>query len=83
MEQPEVITISQFKARCRAVMDKVNRTGRPIIVTYRGKPMARIAPPSPSDQKRSWLGSFRKTGRIVGDVITPVIDNDAWSVLNG
>jgi len=29
----EVVTISKFKATCLAVLDKVKRTGRPVLVT--------------------------------------------------
>jgi len=56
MNQIEVITISQFKATCLAVLDNVKRTGRPILVTRHGKPIAIIDPPPPPPEKReSWF----------------------------
>ena len=42
METNEVISISQFKATCLAVLDKVKRTGKPVLVTRRGIPIAMI-----------------------------------------
>ncbi len=36
------ISASQFKARCLALLDEVAATGRPIVVTKRGRPVARV-----------------------------------------
>ena len=33
-----------FKARCLALLDRVARTGRTVVVTKRGRPVARVAP---------------------------------------
>ena len=77
----EVITISQFKATCLAVMDRVKRTGHPVLVTRRGEPVAIIDPPPLPQKKQSWLGSFRSKGRIVGNVVSPVVTEDEWGVL--
>ena len=82
MNQIEVITISQFKATCLAVLDNVKRTGRPIIVTRHGKPIAIIDPPPPPKKQESWLGSFKSKGKIVGDILAPVVPEDAWHALN-
>lgn len=32
----------EFKAKCLAVFDEVQATGEPVIVTKRGKPVARV-----------------------------------------
>ena len=82
MNQIEVITISQFKATCLAVLDNVKRTGRSIIVTRHGKPIAIIDPPPPPKKQESWLGSFESKGKIVGDILAPVVPEDAWHALN-
>jgi prevent-host-death family protein len=36
------ISASQFKARCLALLDDVALTGEEIVVTKRGKPVARL-----------------------------------------
>lgn len=81
MEQLEVLTISQFKATCLAVLDKVKRTNKPVLITRRGEPIAIIDPPPLPERKQSWIGSFRSKGQIVGDIVSPVIDENDWEVL--
>jgi len=71
METSEVISISQFKATCLAVLDKVKRTGKPVLVTRRGVPIAMIEPPPPPELKESWLGAFKYKGKIIGDIVSP------------
>lgn len=82
MQADETITISQFKATCLAVLDKVKRTGHPIIVTRHGAPIALISPPPPSPPKKNWLGAFRSRGKIVGDIVPPAAEEADWEVLS-
>ena len=44
MSSERTISASQLKARCLALLDDVAATGRSIVVTKRGKPVARLAP---------------------------------------
>ena len=81
MERMEILTISQFKATCLAVLDKVKRTNRAVMITRRGKPIAMIDPPPLPEHKKSWLGSFSSKGQIVGDVVSPALDETQWEVL--
>jgi prevent-host-death family protein len=78
----ETITISQFKATCLAVLDKVKRTGQPVLVTRRGEPIALIDPPPLPKKKASWLGSFASRGKITGDILSPVLRESDWEVLD-
>lgn len=39
-----------------------------------------IDPPPLPEHKKSWLGSFRSKGQIIGDVVSPVIDETQWEV---
>lgn len=48
------ITATSFKARCLALLDDVAETGAELIVTKRGKPVARV---SPVDEGSSLDGS--------------------------
>ena len=77
----ETIAVSKFKATCLAVLQRVKRTGRPILVTRFGKPVAEIVPPSPAAKAVPWIGSFQSRGRIVGDVVGPATDPGDWDVL--
>ncbi len=38
------IAISEFKAKCLAVIDEVNKTKKSVIITRRGKPIAELIP---------------------------------------
>ena len=53
----------EFKAKCLAVMDEVAATGEAVIITKRGKPVARLVP-EPKDPK-GLLDFLRKTVVIV------------------
>jgi prevent-host-death family protein len=75
------MAISQFKARCLAVLEQVRKTKRPIRVTRFGEPIAEVVPPSIPERPASWLGTLAATGRIPGDVVAPVADEGDWEVL--
>ncbi len=46
-ERPfERIPIFEFRPKSLAPLERVRRTGRPIIVTKRGEPIAEVVPPS-------------------------------------
>jgi prevent-host-death family protein len=74
----EEIAISKFKATCLAVLKRVRSTRTPIRVTKFGEPVAEIVPPTPEPRKAGWLGSLKHTGKIQGDIISPVSDEADW-----
>ena len=77
----ETITISKFKATCLAVLERVRRTGQPIVVTKYGEPVAEVVPPAPGSREPDWLGSMRGTVRYLGDIVSPSTDPEEWEVL--
>ncbi len=40
----KTVPAGEFKARCLALLDEVAETGKPLLVTKRGKPVARVVP---------------------------------------
>jgi len=40
----QTISASQFKAKCLALLDEVAESGGEIVVTKRGRPVARVVP---------------------------------------
>jgi prevent-host-death family protein len=80
-EEFDIIAISEFKATCLKILDQVKQTGNSIVVTKRGKPIAMISPPPPPKRTSSWLGSFKDKGKIVGDIVSPVVDENDWETL--
>jgi len=65
------VPAGEFKAKCLALLDRVARTGEPIVVTKRGRPVASVVAMKPVDT--TWL---RGAATYVGDIITPL--NDVW-----
>jgi len=78
MAMEDEVSISKFKATCLALLDRVKRTGRPILVTRKGEPIAQVIPAPPPSRPKSWLGSLRTTGRITGDIVSPVVPEGDW-----
>ncbi len=71
----ETVSVSEFKATCLELLAKVQRTGEPILVTKRGKPLAQVTrPPAPKAQKDNGLGCMAGTARILGDIVAPALD---------
>ncbi len=38
------ISAAEFKAKCLKIMDEIARTRKPIVITKRGKPVAKLVP---------------------------------------
>lgn len=74
----ESVSVSEFKATCLELFEKVRRTGQPILVTKRGEPIAQVGPPPPKKATKNWLGWARGTVRITGDIVGPIMDEEDW-----
>ena len=74
------VAISEFKAKCLALLEQVQKTKKPIRVTRFGKPVAEVVPPSPASPA-DWLGSMKDTIEIVGDIVSPANEESDWEVL--
>lgn len=46
------VPAGEFKAKCLAILDEVNATGEPVLVTKRGKPVARVVTPAPEKKEK-------------------------------
>jgi len=69
----------QFKARCLRVMDDVERTREAVIITKKGRPVAKLVPAGvPSDD---FLGKLAGVMKIVGDVTQPLEEASVWEAL--
>jgi prevent-host-death family protein len=75
------IPISKFKATCLAILERVRRSRRPVLVTRFGKPVAEIVPPSPRARPDDWLGCMKDEGKIVGDIVSPASEESDWEAL--
>jgi prevent-host-death family protein len=73
------IAAGKFKACCLAVMDDVNATGEPVLITKRGVPVAKIVPVS--SKKRDLFGFMAGQFEIVGDIESPTVPLESWEVM--
>lgn len=67
----EAMPAGRFKATCLAVLDDVARSGRALIITKRGRPVARVVPVADPSGK-SLLGS----ATFIGDSVSAV--DEVW-----
>ena len=73
------VTAAEFKAKCLSLMDAVQQGGEDITITKRGKPVARlvaVAAPKPG----FLFGCMKGSVEILGDIMTPVLTPEAWSL---
>jgi prevent-host-death family protein len=78
----ETMPVSKFKATCLAVLQRVKRTGRPVLVTRFGQPVAEVTPPKPRALRADWLGAMAGRAEICGDIVGPVMDAESWSAMS-
>ena len=74
------INAAQFKAKCLKLIDEVAATRKSLVITKRGKPLAKLVPIQ--DEKLSPLFGYMKgTGQILGDIVN--VPHDAWAAETG
>ena len=68
-----------FKIHCLAVMDAVQAKRETVVITKRGKPVAKLIPAdNDSDDIYNFLAG---KGTITGDVVSPAIGHEEWGEL--
>jgi prevent-host-death family protein len=70
-----------FKARCLKLVDEVHTTRRPIVITKRGKPVARLVPMEEAAPRREIFGCMNGTVTIRGDIVGPT--GEDWHAQEG
>ncbi len=74
----KTIQVSEFKAKCLALVDVVASSGEVLIVTKNGRPVAEVRPYS-GGRSGSPFGMHTEV-QILGDIVCPG-DEDAWEAL--
>lgn len=73
------IAAGAFKSKCLAVMDEVQAKRESVLITKRGKPVAKLVP---ADAEVDEIyGFFEGKGEIVGDVVSPALSSREWGNL--
>lgn len=66
----------EFKAQCLAIMDQVYKTGESVLITKRGKPVAKLVPAK--KQRDDIFGYMVGKAKILGDIVGPVTPLEDW-----
>lgn len=76
------VNVSEFKATCLRLLDRVRETGEPLEILKNGKPLAVVQPPAASATKPKF-GSMKAAlfSGPLGDVMTPATADSEWEVL--
>jgi len=72
---------AEFKARCLKLMDQVQATGRPIVITKRGRPVAKLVPAEEAKPDREIFGCMKGSIEILGDIVRPT--GEEWNAEKG
>ena len=70
----KTVLISEFKAKCIRMLKEVQKNGKPLLVTLRGEPIARVEPVAKG--KKRQLGALKGRMIIKGDIIKSDFDKD-------
>lgn len=66
----EHVAAGEFKAKCLQLMDEVQKQRKQIIITKRGKPVAKLVPCE--DQPKTLFGYMRGSVKYYGNIIDPI-----------
>jgi prevent-host-death family protein len=67
------VAAAEFKANCLRLIDEVAQQRQPIIITKRGKPVARLMPVE-EEGPADLFGHMAGTAKICGDIVSPIED---------
>jgi prevent-host-death family protein len=73
MKSERSVAAGEFKAKCLELLDRVARDGGAIVVTKRGRPVAKVVPVEPLERR-----SLRGSVRYSSDIVEPI--GEEWTV---
>ena len=66
------VTTSTLKAKCSEIIDGVLRRRTPVVITRRGRAVARLVPVEEGSERESLFGFAKGCVQIKGDILAPV-----------
>ena len=66
----KTIKASEFKAKCLRLIDEVAKTGKSLVITKHGKPIAQLGPAVV--RPKTLAGAHAGQIHIHGDIIAPI-----------
>jgi antitoxin (DNA-binding transcriptional repressor) of toxin-antitoxin stability system len=71
------MSAAKFESQCLALIDQIAKTGKPILITKRGRPLVRIEPVQRDDEIFGYMAGKVK---ILGDIVGPIIPLADWNM---
>jgi prevent-host-death family protein len=75
----KMIAAGAFKANCLAIMDEVQAKRQSVVITKRGKPVAKLVPIETDHD--DFFGYMKGKMEITGDIVSPIIPLSDWEML--
>jgi prevent-host-death family protein len=72
------ITAAKFRSNCFNILDEVNKKQKEVIITKRGKPIAKLIHYQMNNVSDPLLNSLPNTGSTVSDLTAPF--EDEWEL---
>ncbi|HEY1262537.1 MAG TPA: type II toxin-antitoxin system Phd/YefM family antitoxin [Terriglobales bacterium] len=75
----KTVPAGKFKAQCLKLMDQVKATRQPLLITKKGRPVAKLVPAE--GPVKDIFGCMKDKVEIVGDILAPVVPPEDWELL--
>ena len=73
------VAAGAFKTNCLAIMDEVQAKHVTVVITKRGRPVAKLVPVNnDTDEIYNFLAG---KGTVAGDVVSPAVSPEEWGEL--
>ena len=79
MASMKTIPAGEFKAHCLAIMDEVQAKRQAVVITKRGKPVAKLVPLE--KERDDIFGFFKGKIKVTGDIVSPALTPEEWGDL--
>lgn len=73
------ISAGTFKTHCLSIMEDVRATRHPVVITKRGRPVAKLVPVDTG--RDDFIGRLEGVVKIVGDIESPIEPRESWEAL--
>lgn len=68
------IAVTEFKAKCLKLIDRLSESRDPIVLTKHGKPVAKLVPIEDEPSQQSQFGYMAGSATITGDIESAIAE---------